>query len=168
VERESSSYEYLFVGGPNHSYTFKSQFEASYEVKFKPGPELVDDPAFEEYIFEMVIVLIDNPYTPRLPPANVLMSVTIARIVDDFFQVHQRAIVYICDDSDSRADSRRKLSDRWHRRFGKLRYTKMSVGLGTDQNGVEYSAEFVSRVDSPFMGPFYESFRRTVSQDNRK
>ena len=40
--------------------------------------------------------------------------------------------------------------------------------MRTDQNGIEYSAEFVSHVDSPFFGPFFESFRRTVSSDNQK
>ena len=85
MEPASSSYNFSLVNRPHPIYIFESQFEASYEVKFKPGPELADNPVFEEYIFEMIIVLVENPYAPRLPPANAVMSVTIARIVDDFF-----------------------------------------------------------------------------------
>ena len=166
MEHASSSYEYLFVeGGPNLTYTFKSHFEASYEVKFKPGPELVDNPTFEDLIFELVIVLTDNPYAPRLPPVNALMSVTIARIIEDFFQIRERAIVYVCDDSDSKSDSRRKLFDRWYERFRDAKYFKTNVGLAVEQNGIQYSADFVGRTDNPLFGQLFESFRRKVSTE---
>lgn len=98
-------------------------------MKFKPGPELVDNPAFEEYIFELVIISTDNPYANNLPPVNALMSATIARIVSGFFEIRGRAAVYVCDDSDSKADSRRKLFDRWFDRFKGVKHLKMNVGL---------------------------------------
>lgn len=165
MEPVSSSYNFTLVNRPHPVYIFESHFGASYEVKFKPGPELVDNPAFEDLIFELVIVLTDNPYAPRLPPVNALMSVTIARIIEDFFQIRERAIVYVCDDSDSKSDSRRKLLDRWYERFRDAKYFKTNVGLAVEQNGIQYSADFVGRTDNPLFGQIFESFRRKVSTE---
>ena len=86
----------------------------------------------------MVIVLADNPYAPMLPPADALMSATIRAIISEFFSTRERVVLYICDDSDSKADSRRKLFDRWYIRHKKEVFTKMDVLLGTDENGVSY------------------------------
>lgn len=148
---------------PHPVYIFESRFGASYEVKFKPGPELVDNPAFENYIFELVIVLADNPYAPKLPPVDALMSATIARIVSDFFEIRERAVVYVCDDSDSKVDSRRKLFDRWYERFKGATYIKTNVGLAVEQNGIQYSAEFITRRDNLIFGQLLESFQRKVT-----
>lgn len=164
MEHALSSYDYLFVGGPQHIYTFKSRFEASYEIKFKPSPELVDNPDYKEFMFEMVITLTDNPYAPKLPPVDALMSTTIARILTHFFETHERVVVYLCDDSDSKADSRRKLFDRWYDRFRGPKFVKMNIALAVDDaNGVQYSVDFISRIDNPYFTPIYESFKRTVS-----
>lgn len=163
MEQGLSSYDYLFVGESHHIYTFKTRFSAGYEVKFKPSGYLIDNPAFEELIFEMVIILAENLYAPKLPPVDALISATIRLIVADFFSTHERVVVYICDDSDSKADSRRKLFDRWFERYKKELFVKLNVPLGIDENGMAYSAELISRFDNPYFMPIYESFKRTVS-----
>lgn len=112
-----TNYAYAFVDGDELSYLFESNVGVSYRVKFKPGPELVDDLAFEGLIFEMAIILVINPFAPKLPPIDALIPITIAAIVTDFFAIRQRAMVYLCDDSDAKADARRKLFDRWFERF---------------------------------------------------
>ncbi|QDK82223.1 hypothetical protein EXU85_27875 [Spirosoma sp. KCTC 42546] len=163
MEQELSSYDYLFVGGPNYIYTLKTRFEAEYEIKFKPSGYLVDKPEFEALVFDMVIVLTNNPYEPRLPPVDALMSATIRSIVADFFKAHERVVIYICDDSDSKADSRRKLFDRWFGRYKTEIFVKLNVPLGIDEDGMAYSVELISRFDNPHFMPIYESFKRTVS-----
>lgn len=163
MEQESSSYDYLLVGGPNHIYTFKTRFGAGYEVKFKPSGYLVDDPAFENYVFELVIVLAQNPFSPKLSPVDSLMSATIYSIVADFFKSHERVVIYICDDSDSKADARRKLFDRWFRSYQTHLFVKLDVQLGIDEKGMAYSAELVSLLDNPHFLAIYASFKRTVS-----
>ena len=114
-------------------------------------------------MFELVIVLADNPYAPKLPPADALMSTTIARIVADFFETRKRVFVYVCDDSDSKTDSRRKLFDRWFERFRQKKYVKLSIPLAVEHNGNQYFAEFVTRSDNPYFAPLYDSFNRKVS-----
>ena len=163
MEQQLSSYNFTFVGGPHSVYLFESRFGAGYEVKFKPSGYLIDNPAFEDCVFEMVIILADNPYAPKLPPADALMSATINRIVADFFTINKRVVVYICDDSDSKADSRRKLFDRWFGRYKTTMFVKLDVKLGIDENGIMYAAELISRLDNPHFMPIYESFKRTVS-----
>lgn len=162
MEQELSGYEFLAVGGANNIYVFKSRFGAGYEVKFKPSGYVLDTPEFAEFVFELVIVLVDNPYEPKLPPADALMSTTIRAIVSDFFCTRERVVLYICDDSDSKADSRRKLFDRWYMRYKKEMFIKFDLLLGMDENGSSYSAELVSRVDNPYFTPIYESFKRAV------
>lgn len=53
MEQGLLSYDYLFAGGPNYIYTLKTRFEAEYEIKFKPGGYLVDNPDFEMLVFEL-------------------------------------------------------------------------------------------------------------------
>ena len=163
MEQPLSSYNFTFVGGPQSIYIFETRFGASYEVKFKPSGYLVDNPAFEAYVFELVIILAENPYSPKLPPVDALMSATIRAIVADFFKTHERVVIYICDDSDSKADSRRKLFDRWFGRYKKELFVKLDVPLGIDEQGIAYSVELISRLDNPYFTAIYESFKRTVS-----
>lgn len=162
MEQQSSSYNFTFAGGPQHIYLFETRFNAGYEIKFKPSGYLVEEPAFEDLVFEMVIVLVKNPYIPHLPPVDALRSATILSIVADFFKAHERVVVYICDDSDSKADSRRKLFDRWFGRHNKKLYVKLDVPLGVDESGLVYSAELISRFDNPHFTAIYESFNRAV------
>ncbi|QMW00933.1 DUF6169 family protein [Spirosoma foliorum] len=163
MEQPLSSYNFTFIGGPKSIYIFETRFGAEYEIKFKPSGYLVDNPAFEDFAFEMVIVLTANPYTPRLPPVDALMSATIRAIVADFFKTHERVVIYICDDSDSKADSCRKLFDRWFGRYKKEIFVKLNVPLGVDEDGMAYSVELISRFDNPHFMAIYESFKRTVS-----
>lgn len=163
MEQPLSSYNFTFVGGPQSIYIFETRFGAEYEIKFKPSGYLVDNPDFESLVFEMVIVLTNNPYEPRLPPVDALMSATIRSIVADFFKAHKRVVIYICDDSDSKADSRRKLFDRWFGRYKTEIFVKLNVPLGIDEDGMAYSVELISRFDNPHFTAIYESFKRTVS-----
>ncbi len=158
----SSSYNFVFAGGVNHTYLFESRFGASYEVRFKPGPELVDDAAFGDYIFELVIALVGNPYAPKLPPVDAQMSSTIARIVAHFLSTREQVVVYVCDDADSRSDARRKLFDGWFRRFSQKLFIKMQLPIGPTDDPDQYSIEFVTRFDNPYIMDIYVSFRRKI------
>ena len=163
MDHASLRYKYAFVDGDVLSYLFDTNAGASYRVKFKSGPELVDDPAYEGLIFEMAILLIVNPYDPKLPPSDILLSATIAAIVADFFTTRERAMVYLYDDSDAKADARQKLFNRWFARFDKQTFVKKQVPVAIEQNGVQYTAEFVARADNPYLEPLLASFTRVVS-----
>lgn len=168
MEQESWStrppgYEYAFLDGIVQTYSFTSDTAVRYEVRFKPGPELVDNPALESFVFEMVILLIDNPFTPKLPPVDALIPATIAAVVTHFFALRERAMVYLCDDSDAKADARRKLFDRWFERFDDHTFVKRQIPLAVEQNGTAYIAEFVARLDNPYLEPILASFTRVIS-----
>jgi len=163
VEPALSSYNFKFVGGEQNVYLFESRLACEYEIKFKPSGYLVSDADLEEYIFELVITLSINPFEPSLPAADGLLAPTIAQIVADFLNSHERVVVYICDDSDSRADARRKLFDGWFRRFSKKRYVKIELSLGQDENGQDFTAELVARFDNLLVPRIYESFLKAIS-----
>lgn len=163
--QELTNYENIYVDTPVPTYSFTTRTNSRYEVRFKPGPELVDDPALGEFVFELAIILIENPYQPKLPPVDALMSVTVSVIINDFFRTKERAAVYVCDDSDSKAETRRKLFDRWFERFDEERFVKKQIPLAVEQNGIQYTAEFVARADNPYIDQLFDSFTRTVSGD---
>ena len=163
MEHPLSSYNFTFIGGPQSIYILETRFGVEYEIKFKPSGYLVDNLDFENLVFEMVIVLTKNPYEPKLPPVDALISATIAKIVAHFFSTYGRVVLYICDDSDSKANSRRKLFDRWFERYKKDIFIKRKISLGVDEQGTVYSAELIAHLDNPDFRLICESFERTIS-----
>lgn len=158
-----SNYNFSFSGGEQNLYVFETHSGAGYEVKFKPSGYLLSDDEFRELVFEMVISLAINPFAPTLPPADKLVAPTIAQIVTHFLNSHKRVVIYVCDDSDSRADARRKLFDYWFHKFSKKQYQKIMIHLGEDEQGQSYSVELVARVDNLLTYRIVDSFLRAIS-----
>jgi len=51
--RDSKGYNFIFRGGHNNSYTFDTNYQITYEVKFKPSSYLFD----ERYQFSSQVLL---------------------------------------------------------------------------------------------------------------
>lgn len=78
-------YNFLFVGGLNHSYSFVTDDRVRYEVRFVPSAYLFEE-HLTEYIdaFEMIVAIADNPSGSRLPN-DLRTAPTISAIFYDFF-----------------------------------------------------------------------------------
>lgn len=161
---ELRSYDFDFAGGSDNRYNFRTTNDISYNVRFKPGADYI--PAQEHWrddLFELVIELISAPDLNRVPndPA---VAATIFHIISDFFTVHQRVILYICDDSDSRELARKRKFDNWFSRFGNHLFEKHD--LPTVADGPErYFASIFFRSDNPNRSAIITAFDRLASGD---
>lgn len=145
---ERHFYDFDFAGGPDNIYNFRTTNNVSYSVRFKPN---VDYVPFEEYwrddLYEIVIQIAFAP-DPHHIPADRFIFPTVIAIIADFFAVHQRVILYICDDSDARELARKRKFDTWYVRLGSELFEKHdlpSFSMGPER----YFASVFFRRDNP-------------------
>ena len=105
-----SAYDFTLEEGTNAIYAFTTVNEVFYEVRFKPSGYVFSEYTWSETVFEIVIDLVVAPDLNKVP-ADRSIQATIIKIVADFFAVHDRVILYICDDSDSREMARKRKFD---------------------------------------------------------
>ncbi|MFN4145073.1 MAG: DUF6169 family protein [Runella sp.] len=142
-------YKFKFAGGNYNSYFFVTHKGIVYEVKFRESGYIFDNfPEVQEDTFEFLIEIIENPLGKVIPFDN-LMRNTIAAILIDFFQNHQRVVVYVCDTSDARGVARFRKFNSWFethpasRFFGKYNITLMDI------DGMVFHASAIMRIDNP-------------------
>jgi uncharacterized membrane protein len=113
----SNPYEYELGDEDRHVYRFATDSEIRYEVKFVSSTDYFNPYSdLEADVFEMIISVVDNPSGGRLP-ADGRIQATIFSIFEDFFLPHRYALVFICDSSDGREQSRfRKFSNWFYQR----------------------------------------------------
>lgn len=57
MQREPvSPYEFIYMGGPTHTYVFVTELQVIYEIKFKPSSYTFGtQPPFTQFAYEFVI-----------------------------------------------------------------------------------------------------------------
>ena len=156
----SSIYEFVFVGGVNNSYGFVTSNAITYEVKFKPSDYLFNEPIVDDSVFEFVIQIAENP-TGKRPPLDKRIAPTIAAIFNEFFQVHKRVVVYICDTSDSKATARHRKFNQWFEAFRGLAYFKLDLGVD-DLDGTTYYTSLIFRADNPNTVLIIQAYKQLI------
>lgn len=158
-DEERLIYEFKFFGGPNNRYIFVTIHDVVYAVRFKPGADYV--PLVELWrddLYELTIRIVVAP-EPIHIPADPVIFPTIVAIITDFFAVHERVILYICDDSDSRELARKRKFDGWYDRFGNAAFEKHdlpTVAVGPER----YFASVFFRRDNPHRISIITAFDR--------
>ena len=129
-------------------YVFETTNRILYEVRFKPGGYIfANDPDIQEFVFEISIVVIENPNGKR-PPGDPLVPPTIARIFGNFFEQHERMVVYICDTSDQRGRVRQRKFISWFSLYEGDNYTQFNDTL-FDESGNPYFVSLIIRHTNP-------------------
>lgn len=155
-------YDFLFLGGENHTYVFVTAHEIIYEVKFKPSSYLfAGNPILQDNAFEFSLLIADNPHAIR-PPLDSLIPQTIANIFFDFFTNRDRIIVYICDSSDLKQAARNRKFDSWFHYYKGLEYFKTESML-YDKSGIVYYTSLIMRKDNPYKIQIIEAFDNLTS-----
>ena len=108
------AYEFEFVGGLNHSYSFVTDDKVRYEIRFVPSAYMFED-YLESHIdaYEMIILVADNPLGKRIP-ADDRTAPTIRAIFYDFFTQYERVVIFICDSADGRHEARARKFTSWY------------------------------------------------------
>ena len=157
-------YNYKFNGGWDNVYSFGTKNYVEYDVRFKPNAEYVSpDELWRDDFYEIVIEVITAP-DPAHIPADRSIFPTIVAIISDFFAVHERVILYICDDSDSRELARKRKFDNWFNRLSSHPFEKYD--LPTVANGPErYFASIFFRYDNPLRLAIITAFERLAGDE---
>ncbi|MCU0325761.1 MAG: DUF6169 family protein [Spirosomaceae bacterium] len=146
-ERQSLAYDFFFFGGENNSYGFQTSNYISYEIKFKPMFYLFEP--HKEYAnsaYEFVIEVFENT-TNKTPSYDDLMPVTIATIIEDFYnKINQPLIIYVCDSSDGRQLARNR---------------KIEVIL-LDKSGERVPTVMILRNNNPYFSEIISDFQKIL------
>lgn len=161
-ERQSLAYDFFFFGGENNSYGFQTSNYISYEIKFKPMFYLFEP--HKEYAnsaYEFVIEVFENT-TNKTPSYDDLMPVTIATIIEDFYnKINQPLIIYVCDSSDGRQLARNRKFTRWFEAYADNRYTKIEVIL-LDKSGERVPTVMILRNNNPYFSEIISDFQKIL------
>ncbi len=151
-------YQIELINEPIVSYVFQTDHKVLYRVRFKPSDYLLPEAFWNNSVFEIVIDIINTP-TLTVIPADKRITPTIIAIITRFFAIHKRVVLYICDDSDSRAEARKRKFDGWFTRFSDGQFVLHD--LPQPAYSLEpYFASVILRADNPHRDSIIRAFDR--------
>ncbi|MBN8821050.1 MULTISPECIES: DUF6169 family protein [unclassified Spirosoma] len=166
-KQEHQSLGYQFTHEQENTFLFRTSNRILYEVRFKPsGYIFANDPALEPFVFEISIVVIDNP-TGNRPPGDPLVPPTIHSIFRVFFEQHERSVVYICDTSDKRGQARQRKFSSWLTLYGGRTYVQFNDSL-LDDSGEVYFVSLISKSTNPFRQRLIRAFHELITVNQRE
>lgn len=154
----NQSYNFRFFGGSDNVYSFNTDNQISYSIKFKPCDYIFEGRTpFYVPTFELVIEVAINE-TGKNPPLDPRISFTVARIFSDFYQSNNgKVIIFICDSSDRRQEARRRKFNQWVELFKGNEYVKFDAEI-IDPLGPIYHNSIILRTDNPYRDQIMKSF----------
>lgn len=163
---EHQSLGYQFTNEQENIFLFRTNNRILYEVRFKPsGYIFANDPDLEPFVFEISIVVIDNP-TGKRPPRDPLVPPTLTAIFSIFFEKHERIVVYICDTSDKRGQARQRKFSSWLTLYGGAHYTQFNNRL-QDDSGEIYFVSFVIKSSNPYQQRLIVTFSELITANQQ-
>lgn len=128
----SSPYKLEGSAKANHYY-FTSRYGLRYFFHFLPGPEHFSpkDP-LQSIIFEFGFG-IDAEERLKLPKDSRVKDTVIFHI-DRFFENKDNVLYYICDSTDNKHYSRKRLFDRWFLKYDNQHFEKHDYSIPVDIN----------------------------------
>lgn len=167
-ESNIDSYEYVFLGDKNNTFAFITVNKIVYEVTFKDSDYLfANNEELKNNTFEISILVAENP-TKRTPPLDKLIPKTIANIVADFFQNHERVVLYICDSSDSREAARARKFGHWFSYFSEGQYLRVETTIKDELLAAIYFVSVIIRRDNPSKSLIFNEFDKLTSPYQQK
>jgi Family of unknown function (DUF6169) len=166
-EIQQNSYEFIFEGGINNIHSFVTDNKISYEIKFKESNYVfIEKFNFPYSAFEFVIDLVYLPVgiKPTLDPK---IPFTIAAIFVDFFKKNnENIVIYICDSSDNRQNSRRRKFNQWLQLFKEIDIVTAETEI-IDKDGTIYYNTIIVKADNSRRNDIVTAFL-DIATDNQK
>ncbi len=157
-------YRFKFEGGWDNVYSFNTKHKVEYDVRFKPDANYMPlHELWRDELHEIVIEVISAPDLLYIP-ADPAIFPTLVAIISNFFAVHQRVVLYICDDSDSREMARKRKFDGWYARFGDSLFEKYDLPT-VDAGSERYFASLIFRRDNHNRIAIITAFERLGTGD---
>lgn len=159
-----SSYDFIFIGGKNNSYVFKTNIGVIYEVKFKPSKYIFESGfSYSDFTFEFVIdVLQSSGY--KSPPLDTKVSATTAEIFIDFFRNEQNIIVYTCETNDAKEYARFRKFNHWFNSFNDGSFKKEDYKLKDNLTNIIYYSSIIIKNNNPNKHEILKEFAEVMEQ----
>jgi Family of unknown function (DUF6169) len=155
--KKPESYNFFRVADRPNIYSFATDAEATYAIRFKHAPHLFSrEPALSAYIYEMVIDLVEVGNKDAL---DLRIGPTIVAICEDFLRQEQNVLLYICETGDFRHTARARKFDSWFRQLGRRSFIKLDTQL-PDPSGVIYFISLIIRLENPNFPAIIAAFKR--------
>lgn len=111
----------------------------------------------ESYVFS--IINVNNTPSPR----DIKMRDTVMLIIENFFEMNQAALLYICESGDGKQHTRSRLFEFWFSTYRmKDKFLLMPVSI-EDSEGIENFAALILRKDNPNFIDIVSEFSNTVA-----
>lgn len=149
----SSPYE-VYWHEMSHTYRFKTDYDVVLAIGFDED-DMIE--TAESYVFS--IINVNNVPSPR----DMKMRDTVMLIMEDFFNMNEAALLYICESGDGRQQMRGRLFEFWFSTYRmKDDFLLMPVSI-EDMEGQENFAALIIRKDNPKFVDIVSEFSNTVA-----
>ena len=113
--------------------------------------------SLEPYVFSIINV-------NKIPsPRDLKMRDTVMLIIENFFNINEAALLYICESGDGKQLMRSRLFEYWFSSYQmKDKFILMPVSI-EDMDGVENFAALIIRKDNPNILDIVAEFSNTVA-----
>lgn len=121
--------------------------------------------SFKEKTFEFSIIPIENPN--QVNPLDKRVPNTIASIFSDFFNQHDRIIVYACETAENRASAHFRKSNQWFDSYKGASFFKVDMQMGNDEKGEIYFTSLIIKIDNPDAIEIVAAFRKMIISNQK-
>lgn len=140
---------YFFENGQGHQY----------EIYFVAAPFYFPESyLFKHSVFEFIIKLSDSQKFLR-PDKDPNLPLTIAAIFLDFFNSHEKVVVFSCDTTDGKQAARHRKFNDWYLRFNDTTFLKYDGVIKDDENATVYFMSLIIKSNNPFKESIENAFR---------
>lgn len=117
----TAGYKFFKRGG---DYEFFTEYGAAYSVSFTAaGSNFSTSHPIKDFVYRMDLV---QTLAGPINKPDLLMSLTIVEIVNDFFESDNRNVLfYVCDPQDGRIKTRQRKFDYWFRLYSMDKYVRI-------------------------------------------
>ena len=138
----------------SHTYRFKSDYEVVFAIGFDDD-DIIE--TAESYVFS--IINVNNMSSPR----DMKVRDTVMLIIENFFNMNQAALLYICESGDGKQQMCSRLFEFWFSTYLlKDKFLLMPVSI-EDMDGMENFAALIIRKDNPRFIDIVSEFSNTVA-----
>ena len=149
----SAPYE-VYWHEASRTYRFRSDYDVVLAIGFDDD-DIIE--TAESYVFS--IINVNNVPSPR----DMKMRDTVILIIENFFDMNQAALLYICESGDGRQQMRSRLFEFWFSTYRlKDEFLLMPVSI-EDMEGMENFAALIIRKDNPRFIDVVSEFSNTVA-----
>lgn len=150
----------------NNYYKFTTTADATYACYFVSSPEYFEDyKEIANKVFSFNLEILDKKkYTPTTIDERI--SRTVIKIIKDFLESIENAVIYVCDSSDGKELLRKRKFDQWFKKYDDGSVIKIAGHVSLP--GIDIYNAILIHKDNPRKNIFIEAFSSLNGVDEEK